>query len=41
MEPEKCDDLSWFEINSLPTNIVPHIKHAIECIDQKILYSEF
>ena len=30
MEPEKCDDLSWFEIDNLPYNIIPYIKQAIE-----------
>lgn len=30
MEPNKCDDLSWFEINRLPNNMVPYVKKAIE-----------
>jgi hypothetical protein len=30
MESQKCDDLSWFEINNLPENIIPYIKRAIE-----------
>ena len=41
MEPHKCDDLRWFEINNLPENIVPFIKQAIDCISKNIFYSEF
>lgn len=40
MEPSKCDDLSWFELNSLPSNLIPYIKQAIECVENKTLYSE-
>jgi ADP-ribose pyrophosphatase YjhB (NUDIX family) len=29
MEPQKCDDLSWFEIDNLPSNVIPYIKKAI------------
>lgn len=41
MEPEKCDDLSWFDVNNLPENTVPFIKHVIDCIKKGVLYSEW
>ena len=30
MEPQKCDDLSWFVIDNLPSDIIPYIQRAIE-----------
>jgi 8-oxo-dGTP diphosphatase len=41
MEPHKCDNLRWFELDNLPKNIVPFIKQAIDCISKNIFYSEF
>ena len=41
MEPNKCDDMSWFDLNNLPDNIIPYEKYALECINKKIFYSEF
>ena len=40
MEPDKCDDLSWFEFNNLPKNIIPYIKQAIDSFLNNIIYSE-
>ena len=39
-EPQKCDDLSWFELDHLPENVIPYIKQALESIKNKIYYSE-
>jgi mutator protein MutT len=40
MESEKCDDLSWFELNNLPDNIIPYIKQVIDLFLNNINYSE-
>ena len=40
-EPNKCDDLSWFDLDDMPDNVIPYIKEAINCLKKKITYSEF
>lgn len=39
-EPEKCEKLEWFEINSLPKNIIKKVKKSIEEINNGIFYSK-
>jgi len=41
MEPEKCDDLSWFPLDNLPPNTIPYIKKALESYQQGVYYSEW
>jgi len=41
MEPNKCDDLKWFDVDKLPKNIIPYIKTVINNVRKKIYYSEF
>ena len=40
-EPEKCDDLQWFDLDALPKNTIPYIKTAIENYRSKIIFSEY
>lgn len=41
VEPHKCDDIGWFDIDSLPENTVAHLKHVLERMKQDSFYSEF
>ncbi len=40
-EPEKCDDLRWTNLNSLPDNTIPYIRRAIENFRAGIPFEEF
>ncbi len=41
MEPDKCSELSWFDINNLPSNIIPCVKKAIENYQNNIMFDNF
>lgn len=40
-EPNKCDDLKWFDLDYLPDNTIPYIKEAIINYNKKINFSLF
>lgn len=40
-EPNKCDDLYWEHIDSLPVNIIPYVRRAIQNHRNGIHFDEF
>ncbi len=41
MEENKCDDLSWFPLDQLPSNIIPYIQSALTHHQHHTPFSEF
>ena len=40
MEADKCDDMSWFDLNKLPENLLPYIKEAVENYKKGVAFFE-
>lgn len=40
-EPEKCDDMKWFDLDALPENLVPNVREVITQYTQDKYFSEF
>lgn len=40
-EPDKCDDLRWFEIDTLPENTIPYIQQALKHIQTGVTFSDW
>lgn len=40
-EPQKCDDLRWVEVASLPENTVPYVRRAIRNHRQGVVFDEY
>ena len=40
-EPEKCDELCWADVNTLPHNTIPYVKQALQNHQTGIKFDEF
>ncbi len=40
METDKCDDMSWFSIDNLPENTLPHVKDVIKHLGDGVAFIE-
>lgn len=40
-ESDKCDDLSWYSIKSLPKNMLPFIRLVLNDVARGVYYSEY
>ena len=40
-EPNKCDDLYWEHVDSLPSNTIPYVRRAIQNHRKGIRFDEF
>lgn len=40
LEPDKCDDIQWFSLQSLPSNVVPSVRHGITALNEGTSFSE-
>jgi 8-oxo-dGTP pyrophosphatase MutT (NUDIX family) len=40
-EPEKCDELRWVDLDTLPENTIPYIRQAIGNFRARIPFEEF
>lgn len=40
-EPDYCSELKWHPLSSLPADVIPYIRSALESIARNQVYSEF
>jgi len=41
MEPHKCDEIAWFDLNNLPQSTMPTHKYVIEMVHKNSAFGEY
>lgn len=41
MEPHKCDELAWFDLDRLPGNVIPYVRRALENYRRGVWFDSF
>lgn len=40
-EPDKCDELRWYNLETLPEKTIPYVKQAIQNFRDEVVFEEF
>ena len=40
-EPDKCDELSWYFVRDLPTNMVPYVRRALKNYQESRFFESY
>ncbi len=40
-EPDKCDDMRWFDLQALPENMIPYVRKALQNYLQGTCFDEY
>ena len=40
-EPDKCDQLAWFNVDDLPENMIPYVRRALDNYQRGIWFDSF
>ena len=40
-EPDKCDQLAWFDVDELPENVIPYVRRALDNYRRGIWFDSF
>jgi len=41
MEPDRCDQLAWFDVDGLPENVIPYVRQALDNYRRGIWFDSF